>query len=364
MNNKNPKCIAFYLPQYHPIPENDEWWGKGFTEWTNAVKAKPLFPGHYQPHLPSDLGFYDLRLEESRVAQAELAKTYGISGFCYYHYWFAGRQILNQPFDAVLSTKKPDLPFCLCWANESWSGVWHGSPKRILIEQTYPGLQDAENHFNYLLVAFKDERYIRIGDRPLFLIYKPENIPNGKELLSMWRGMAISSGLKDVFFVGVSSDDRWNPNDHGYDGVVLQKISPRVKFKKPKDVIQLASLLFGKILKLPTIYNYKDAVKHLLPNELIGENRYPCVIPNWDNTARSGSRGLVLHNSSPEYFRMHLKAALKLKINTNGEHRLIFIKSWNEWAEGNHLEPDLKFGKKYLEVLKEEILAFAKIVNK
>src|SRR5208283_1156501 len=167
------RLIALYLPQYHPIPENDEWWGKGFTEWTNVVKAKPSFRGHRQPHIPADLGFYDLRVPETRIAQAELALEYGIGGFCYWHYWFGeGKKLLEKPFEEVLKSGEPDFPFCLAWANESWTGVWHGSPDKVLREQTYPGSNDDEAHFYYLLTAFRDSRYLKVDDRPIFYVYK------------------------------------------------------------------------------------------------------------------------------------------------------------------------------------------------
>ena len=176
-NRPAVRPIALYLPQFHPIPENDEWWGKGFTEWTNTAKAKPLFRGHYQPHAPADLGFYDLRVPETRIAQAEMAKEYGIEAFCYYHYWFAGKRVLERPFAEVLESGKPDFPFCLCWANETWTGIWHGAPNKVLIEQTYPGYDDHRNHFDFLLKAFTDRRYVTVDGKPLFLIFKHSTSP-------------------------------------------------------------------------------------------------------------------------------------------------------------------------------------------
>src|SRR5690606_30741117 len=188
------KAIAFYLPQFHPIKENDEWWGKGFTEWTNVAKAKPMFPGHYQPHIPADLGFYDLRLSEARIAQADLAKKYGISAFCYWHYWFGnGRRILERPFQEVLESGTPDFPFCLAWANETWSGIWHGNPKTILVEQVYPGEQDYIDHFNSILPAFKDKRYFKVDGKPLFMVYKPMEIPDLPLFVSTFRRLATEN---------------------------------------------------------------------------------------------------------------------------------------------------------------------------
>ena len=191
------RLIAFYLPQFHPIPENDEWWGKGFTEWTNVAKARPMYRGHYQPHVPSDLGFYDLRVPETRKAQAELAGEYGIEAFCYYHYWFAGRRILERPFNEVLASGQPNFPFCLCWANETWTGVWYGESDRTLIEQTYPGPRDHEQHFAALLPAFRDRRHVLVDGKPLLVIFRPRQLPSPVETLSLWRSMAETLGLRD-----------------------------------------------------------------------------------------------------------------------------------------------------------------------
>ena len=191
---RRARLIAFNLPQFHPTPENDAWWGKGFTEWTNVAKARPLYPGHYQPHIPADLGFYDLRLPEARAAQAELAREYGIEGFCYYHYWFGGRRMLERPVNEILASGEPEFPFCLCWANHSWSTVWQGTADS-LIEQTYPGWDDHAAHFDWLLNAFRDPRYIRVNGKPLFVIYKPDDIPNVREVTSFWRESAIKAGL-------------------------------------------------------------------------------------------------------------------------------------------------------------------------
>ncbi|MEQ8692201.1 MAG: glycoside hydrolase family 99-like domain-containing protein, partial [Pseudomonadales bacterium] len=214
------RAIAFYLPQYHPIPENNTWWGPGFTEWTNTAKARPLFPKHYQPHIPADLGFYDLRLPETRLEQAEMAKKYGIDAFCYYHYWFAGRRILERPFNEVLASGAPDFPFCLCWANETWSGVWHGAPKHTLIEQTYPGMSDHTAHFNEIVSAFRDERYVRVAGKPLFLVYRGWEIPNVSDVVKHWKSLAEEAGLAGLHMVAVQSTNfSWNPIESGFDAV-------------------------------------------------------------------------------------------------------------------------------------------------
>ena len=224
----NIRILAFYLPQYHPIPENDKWYGKGFTEWTNVGKAKPLFRGHYQPQIPADLGYYDLRVPETREAQAELARQYGVEGFCYWHYWFGnGRRLLERPFNEVLSSGKPDFPFCLAWANHSWHGIYNGlKTKEPVIAQTYNGIEDYKQHFYTVLSAFKDKRYITVDDKPLFLVYAPQEIPDSREFIDCWQSLARQNGLSGIHFVAHS----YRP-DHinslfalGYDAVNVVRL--------------------------------------------------------------------------------------------------------------------------------------------
>lgn len=351
----SPRLLAFYLPQFHPILENDAWWGKGFTEWTNVAKARPLFPGHQQPHLPADLRFYDLRVAETREAQAALARAYGVEGFCYYHYWFGGKQLLNRPFDEVVASGRPDLPFCLCWANESWTGVWHGAPRKTLIEQTYPGETDHRRHFESLLPAFRDPRYIRVDSKPLFAIYSPGNLPRARETLALWRALAAEAGLPGLYFAGVTWDFSWDPGADGFDAAILQRLAPRRAWDTAKGIKRIFSGAVARVLGWPSVYNYADAAEHLLPPTLPAPNRFPVVVPNWDNTPRSGARGLVLRGSTPTLFRRHLQQALALTRDVPPEQRFIFIKSWNEWAEGNHLEPDQKHGNGYLEAIRSEL---------
>jgi glycosyl transferase family WbsX len=355
------RLIAFYLPQYHSIPENDQWWGKGFTEWTNAAKAKPMFRGHYQPHIPADLGFYDLRVPETRLAQAQMARGHGIEAFCYYHYWFGGRRLLERPFNEVLKSGEPDFPFCLCWANATWSGIWHGNPHRILMEQTYPGTADYEMHFRELLPAFTDKRYLRVDDKPLFIIYKPKDVPNVHQVARLFREMADRAGLPGIYLVGVSHHDGWDPNSNGFDAVVVQnlpglkgEVSWRHPFLKLKRRLRQDRL---------TIYQYEDLLPNFVPRKTRELEQLPCLIPSWDNTPRSGMNGLVMEGSTPELFRHSVRQALENVAGKPPEHRLVFLKSWNEWAEGNHMEPDLRFGHGYLEVLREEILRSAKAAS-
>lgn len=352
------RLIAFYLPQYHPVPENDEWWGKGFTEWTNTAKAKPLFKGHYQPHIPADLGFYDLRVPETRIAQAEMARDYGIEAFCYYHYWFSGRRILERPFNEVLQTGEPKFPFCLCWANETWRGVWHGSPKATLIEQEYPGIVDHQNHFNTLLPAFTDDRYLKVNGKPFFVIYRSD-IEDIGSITDIWREMAYRAGLKGLYLVGNRIPHAKNINNHGLDAFTVTNFPNLVPWASKKQPIKWLQLntkkILSKLLRKPTIYSYEDVSKNLFNKIVPGYDNFPCLVPNWDNTPRSLSNGLVFHGSTPELFRKQVKMALQLTSNTEREKRIVFIKSWNEWAEGNHLEPDMRYGLQYLDVLRTEI---------
>lgn len=352
-----PRLIAYYLPQFHPIRENDEWWGKGFTEWTNTAKAKLLFPGHYQPHVPADLGFYDLRLSEAREAQAAMARQYGIEGFCYYHYWFGnGKRLLERPFAEVLQSGRPDFPFCVCWANETWTGIWHGSPRKVLVEQTYPGEEDEEAHFKCLLSAFRDRRYITIEGKPVFLVYNPRGLPDPRKFVEHWRSLARRAGLKGIYFVGVESEP-WKPEEHGFDGSTLKVLHLAIHDASHSFLARIRHRVRRLLGRPPRIFDYSKTVPRFILPEAEKDNIFPTLIPNWDNTPRSGLRGLVLNNSTPEHFRNHMRAVLKQVVPKPSERQMIFVKSWNEWAEGNHLEPDLRYGHQYLQVIAEELAA-------
>jgi hypothetical protein len=361
------RLIAFYLPQYHPIPENDKWWGPGFTEWTNVAKAKPLFPGHHQPNVPADLGFYDLRVPETRVAQARMASNCGIEGFCYWHYWFGnGRRILERPFAEVLSSGEPNFPFCLAWANQSWSGIWHGNPKTILIRQTYPGQEDEVAHFRAVLPAFHDERYVRVEGKPLFVVFDPADLPNPTAFITHWRELAAQAGLPGLFFVA-STNDLHNPSFAQFDA--LTTLPPQDFLNRPRrglfkriarrlrrrDFGSFVNQLVGDRLRRPLIHSFRDVVQSAF-SEVPDDPRFlPCVLPNWDNTPRSERRGVVFEESSPELFREYLVKGLAMIERRPPELRICFIKAWNEWAEGNYLEPDLKFGHTYLDVIQAEM---------
>jgi hypothetical protein len=354
------RIIALYLPQFHIIPENDTWWGQGFTEWTNATRAKPLFSGHYQPHIPAELGFYDLRLPEARASQAKLAQQYGIEAFCYYHYWFAGKHLLERPFDEVVASGEPHFPFCVCWANQSWTGIWHGAPDRILIEQTYPGIDDHRSHFEYLLPAFCDKRYVTVAGKPIFVIYKPFEIPKLRETMDLWQEMAIRAGLPGLYLIatlGQCKLSRFDPKDFGFDASVTPRLPKIRKDNFIQHKFNYIRSAIWKTKKLPTIYDHSEILKYMLPMEIKNGINFPCVVPNWDNTPRSGHNGLVLNNSTPELLRIQLKKSLDITCHLPVDQKIIFLKSWNEWAEGNHVEPDLQFGKAFLEVIRDEIVA-------
>ena len=356
------RLIAMYLPQYHPIPENDRWWGKGFTEWTNVAKARPLFPGHYQPHLPADLGYYDLRLPEVREAQAEMASEYGVQGFCYYHYWFQGRRLLERPFQEVLDSGRPEFPFCLCWANENWSRHWDGGGGEILLEQTYSPKDDLR-HIQWLLEAFADPRYIQVDGRPLMLIYRAKRFPDIRQTIDRWQEAAIRRGLKGLYLARVESfvDERDDPRPLGFDAAVefqpdwLQLVQP------PALPHRIARWLHRRRLRrqgsspLPTVFDYAAVVRSMLEKQAVAYRRFPCVAPSWDNTSRRSTGAVVLENANPELYEFWLTEILRRPPAGPGDENLVFLNAWNEWAEGNHLEPDRRFGRSYLEATRRAL---------
>ncbi len=342
------RLIAFYLPQFHPIPENDEWWGKGFTEWTNVARARSLFSGHQQPNFPGDLGFYDLRVAESRIAQAELARQYGIEGFCYWHYWFGGgKRLLERPFEEVLKSGIPDFPFCLAWANHTWSGVWHGCPDRILIEQRYPGKDDFTAHFYAMIEAFRDPRYLKVDGRNIFCVYRPTDLREGRVFMDTWRQLAEKEGIPGFYFIAIT-DYPWEIPGDGYDACTT---NPPVGMLPYQGIQSIDGEIAGTLssTKLPQIYSYETFIRNAFPENTRRAEFYPCVVPNWDNTPRSGANGFVLMGSTPELYAEHLREAVSLVADRVPDRRVVFVKSWNEWAETNYLEPDLRWGRAYLE---------------
>jgi lipopolysaccharide biosynthesis protein len=348
------KLIAFYLPQFHPIPENDAWWGKGFTEWRNVVRAKPLFKGHYQPQLPSDLGFYDLRLTEARQAQADLARKYGVYGFCYYHYWFGGKRLLNKPLDSVLKTGAPDLPFCICWANENWTKKWDGLNREILIQQKYSS-EDDEAHIRWLCKVITDKRYITIKGKPLILIYKASLLPEPRRTIDIWRSACRRNGVGDIYLARVESfAERGDPTSLGFDASIefqpnwknLPNALRRNAIWKILRKMGITNMAYG----YHSIYDYEQVVSHMLA---VQKNKpayvqYHCVMPAWDNSPRTKT-GYIFRNSTPKLYEHWLEQLLKMEIGSSADEKIVFINAWNEWAEGCHLEPDQKYGRAYLE---------------
>lgn len=346
--------VAFYLPQFHPVPENDQFWGTGFTEWTNTAKARPLFPGHHQPHLPADLGFYDLRLAAAREAQSDLAQQYGVTAFAYWHYWFgAGRRILERPLTEVLATGSPSVQFCLAWANQSWTGVWHGDPGRVLIQQTYGGPEDHRAHFAAVLPAFRDERYLRVDGKPVFYVFRPEELPDRHLFIDLWQRLAVEHGLPGLYLVAEVSDLLGRQpvyRDFAADG-----FDAGVHIRLPAQVTRTAeqrNRLARRVLRWPESYPYSADWSYLSAGR---DELMPCVYPNWDNTPRSGRDGLVITGSHPDKFRDLVAAAASGTAHRPEPERLLWVKSWNEWAEGNYLEPDLEFGHGWLEALRDGV---------
>lgn len=358
-----PTIIAFYLPQFYPFKENDEWWGKGFTEWTNVGKAKPLFKGHYQPRVPADLGYYDLRLPIVREQQAQMAKYAGVTAFCYWHYWFGnGKRLLADVFNEVLESGKPDFKFCLGWANHSWyAKTWSPDCKgnRLLMKQTYPGIDDAKMHFDYLLKAFKDNRYLKIDGKPFLYIFEP-NVPD--DYIINFRRWAKDSGFQDLFIVArVPYGDKKDKylNNGIYDAVNYVNIkAPMARFYEKKNfyysIIHRIYRRFVAITKgVPRwAVDYRKHYHDLILPEDTDTDVIPTIIPQWDNSPRYGKNAhLMMYNATPKYFGKHLQEALQA-IKDKPEHKQILIlKSWNEWAEGNYMEPDIKFKHGYIDTM-------------
>ncbi len=355
-----PRLIAFYLPQFYPTPENDEWWQKGFTEWTNVGNARPLFRGHYQPRVPADLGYYDLRVPEVREQQAELAREAGIEGFCYWHYWFAGRRLLDKVFHEVVESGKPDFPFCLCWANHSWyQKTWDPTkPDKLLIEQTYPGEQDYIDHFNAMLPAFKDKRYIKVNGKLLYGLFSSNGITKEQFQLmsSIWNDLAKKNGLEGFEFFGFTyqSEQYDAIIDKGFDKMAIDYV--REMLKSTSYISNVAKWVRRKVTGRPNkVYPYQDYVgyslKHFDPNR----QEYPCILPNFDHSPRSANMGVILHNSTPKIWKEYCTMVFDMYKERPHEENIVFVKAWNEWGEGNYLEPDLKYGKGFISALREAI---------
>ena len=378
------RVIAYYLPQFHPIPENNEAWGPGFTEWTNVAKAKPLFKGHYQPRIPADLGFYDLRLPEVRELQAQMAREAGIEGFCYYHYWMGGGKLLLQrPFEEVLQSGKPDFPFCLCWANHEWTTkTWqNGGNSKVIVPMLYPGDDDYKAHFQYVLPALKDKRYITIEGKPLFIIYDPYKFSDVTHFIETWRNLADKNGLPGIYFVAAANNtstikrkkngelERVMPNTDssaevfnsllqlGFDGINSYGKSRGEMLYQGKYVRTIKRALHRSFSFFPAMrMDYPKVTKHFFSPEDAWKNVFPTIIPQWDRSPRAGTSDGIYVNATPENFRKHIKQAINVIAKKDHDHRIIIMKSWNEWGEGNYVEPDEKYGHEFLEALRSELM--------
>ncbi|MFQ3576725.1 MAG: glycoside hydrolase family 99-like domain-containing protein [Cytophagales bacterium] len=354
MNKVRP--IAIHLPQFHPFKENNEWWGEGFTEWTNVTKARPRFDGHYQPHLPTETGLYDLRVPEVREMQASMALAHGIEGFCYYHYWFNGKRLMNQPLDEILKSKKPDFPFMFCWANENWSRRWDGEDSQLLIKQDY-STEDDIQHIRFLGESFfKDDRYIKVEGKPFFVVYRPANFPDIKKTAELWRYEMYKMGFKGIYLGYMNGFDyKKDPKDIGFDCAIdfqpdfysfpkpvnnymtfwekigLKKYRPNNRVDRHFDYLQIMDIM---------LRNWKSKSYKI----------YPSLFPMWDNSARRKKGAEIIINSSPDAYENWLSEILRSFKPYTNEENFIFINAWNEWAEGNHLEPCVKYGNQYLEV--------------
>lgn len=364
----NPKIIAFYLPQFHPIKENDEWWGKGFTEWTNVRKAVPLFKGHDQPRIPADLGYYDLRDPEIREKQAQLAREAGITAFCYWHYWLGnGKRLLESIFDEVLASGKPDFPFCLGWANHSWyAKTWEkNNSDKLLIEQIYPGEKDAREHFDFLVKAFKDPRYVKVNGSPFFFIFNPLSLP--MQYIEWFRQWTKQAGFPDIYLVAndVRGDDDSKYLEYGYNAVLHNRLAkPRETFwahvsNAEKYLDKAIRYIKEKVTGIPrNALDYNKYMPLLIDKNVDAKIEViPEIVPQWDHSPRSSSKKgpAIFYNTTPGLFYKHVKEALNAIKDKPEDNQILVLKSWNEWGEGNYMEPDQKFGKGYIMALRKAI---------
>jgi lipopolysaccharide biosynthesis protein len=375
------QVIAHYFPQFHEIPENNEWWGRGFTDWTNVRKAKPLFAGHYQPRIPLDQRYYDQSRYETLAWQIDVAKRYGIGGFCHYHYWFEGKQLLTAPTDLVMQHKSLNLPYCLAWANETWSRRWDGRERLILQEQTHrPDPTMWTQHFEYLFRAWSDERAIKVDGKPIFLIYRPHFIERVGDMLDHWRELAVKRGLSGVYFIAMKQfefpvpeaikhfdaiaqfqpfEAIYSPDYHGRKGMEQRKLLQPLR-KLPEPMLRIMREVRDRFMPRRTHYDYDGVWQHILkPERELGLPAFPGAFIDWDNTARYGKRARLFDGASPEKFASYFRTLVEITANRPAPEHFIFINAWNEWAESTYLEPDAKHGHKHLEAVREALAAIS-----
>jgi len=353
-DSEDVKLFAFYLPQYHAIPENDRWWGPGFTEWTNVARGRPQFADHYQPHLPERLGFYDLRLSETLARQAELAQAHGVQGFCYYYYSFGTKQLLDRPLREMLRSGEPQMPFCLCWANENWTRRWDGRDRDVLIEQRYGPEIDAAL-IDELMPFFLDRRYLHVRDAPVLIVYRPSAIPDAQATLRRWRTAARRWGLRDLHLVAALTHGFTDPRPLGFDAAI--EFPPHgIMLETPERPVQGRSPGFaGRVL------DFEAAMRRQLAIPPRPFRVYRTAMAGWDNTARLGDRATIYHGSSPELYEEWLRTIVTESRLGHPDHRLVFVNAWNEWAEGAHLEPDRRFGTGYLEATRRALASALRV---
>jgi len=337
------RLIAFYLPQFHPVAENDRWWGPGFTDWRNVVRAAPLFEGHYQPRLPGELGFYDLRIDEVRRKQVELARSHGIHGFCYYYYWFNGRRILERPLDRYVADRTIDFPFCICWANENWSRRWDGGNSEVLLVQEHDTASDMK-FIRDVIPLFRDPRYIRVNGLPLLVLYRADLLKNPAATAAGWREECEKAGLPGIHLCAAQTFEVSDPRRYGFDSACEFPPHRHAVGHITHDLPGLPKDFKGWVC------DYEMVARHSLTAPVPDYTLYRGLFPSWDNSARKRDQALIFHNAEPGRYEYWLRGLVEYtRQHLVGEQRLIFINAWNEWAEGAHLEPDLKYGPAYLE---------------
>lgn len=373
--DRNIKLVAFYLPQYHAIPENDKWWGKGFTEWANVKRAQPLFTGHNQPRVPLHNNYYDLSEIANIEWQVDIARSHGIHGFCHYHYWFDGVQLLEKPTNLFLQSKIRNFSFCLAWANETWSKRWDGLDHHILQLQTHePCKESWGRHFEYLIKAWTDERAIRIDGKPVFIIYRPYKIKQIDNMFDYWQTRAKEYDLDGIYFIAMKQFEFHNPACLKYfDGIIqfqpfeamysmknrrkiYMKLLRRCVPREVNKIIEELLFHYNKKYGSPTFYDYDKVWNKIIINTRNADNRtYPGAFVDWDNTARYGRRATIFKGANPERFEFWMRQLFAATVDNPGRDPVVFINAWNEWAEGTYLEPDERFGYAYLEAIKNSL---------
>jgi hypothetical protein len=369
------KIIAYYLPQYHEIPENNKWWGEGFTEWVNVKKAESLFDGHYQPRVPQNNNYYDLSDRNAIRWQIDLAKENGLYGFCFYHYWFGGKLLLEKPGENFLQDETLDIPFCMCWANESWTNGWANASASVIMEQNYGNKAEWKEHFDYLMPFFKDDRYIKIDDKPLMVIYRPYLFDRMVDMLDYWDKLAKENGLMGISFASQRFEEN-KQNHNSYDRMDYhidyqplddsRSISKALRLSKSKIIGKAVhdfllkhlnvDLSFHQKVGGPIKLDYEEVWETIINMKPKDVKAIPGAFVDWDNTPRHGRRGSVYSNSSPELFEKYIKKQI-LHARNEYNNEYLFVFAWNEWGEGGYLEPDEKYGDAYLKAIKNALEA-------